>query len=66
MVALLVVNDPGDSSFLFFFFFPHLKHEGYFDRSHLLISRLEHLVSLPILMDVRLGDCLVINGTGLK
>ena len=65
MVALLVVNDPGDSSFLFFFF-PHLKHEGYFDRSHLLISRLEHLVSLPILMDVRLGDCLVINGTGLK
>lgn len=48
------------------FFFFNLKHEGYFDRTHILISRLENLVSLPILMNVGLGDCLVINGTVLK
>lgn len=37
-------NDPGDwSSFLFLFCFFHLKHDSYFDRTHILTSRQANL-----------------------
>ena len=36
--------------FIFILFFFNLKHEGYFDRTHILISRLENLVSLHAML----------------